>query len=193
MRVPNAGRLVAEAGRRRQARGAPGPPKLFAASWSRDPVMGTSGSRRSRSTPWWPTRSSEAAHRLGSLWMTQSPPGRRCLRGCARMHPRGTRRTADRRASRADIGIGAGGAATASPVFHDLLGLAETSCPVTPSASPYVGRVIREAVSEYADEVRDGEFPATRRHEDGPAALSKCAESSATAAPRRRGKVAPQK
>lgn len=58
------------------------------------------------------------------------------------------------------IGIGAGGGCDGQvQVFHDLLGLGGDFVPRHAKRFADVGTVIREAVSEYADEVRDGEFP----------------------------------
>ncbi len=58
------------------------------------------------------------------------------------------------------IGIGAGAGCDGQvQVFHDLLGLGGDFVPRHAKRYADVGAVIREAVSSYADEVRDGEFP----------------------------------
>lgn len=58
------------------------------------------------------------------------------------------------------IGIGAGGGCDGQvQVFHDLLGLGGDFVPRHAKRYADVGTVIRQAVSVYSDEVRDGEFP----------------------------------
>jgi 3-methyl-2-oxobutanoate hydroxymethyltransferase len=58
------------------------------------------------------------------------------------------------------IGIGAGtGCDGQVQVFHDLLGLGGDFVPRHAKRYADLGSIIREAVSSYADEVRDGEFP----------------------------------
>jgi 3-methyl-2-oxobutanoate hydroxymethyltransferase len=72
------------------------------------------------------------------------------------------------------IGIGAGAGCDGQvQVFHDLLGLGGDFVPRHAKRYADVGSVIREAVSEYADEVRDGEFPGDAQGTKmDPAALS---------------------
>ncbi len=72
------------------------------------------------------------------------------------------------------IGIGAGAGCDGQvQVFHDLLGLGGDFVPRHAKRYADVGSVVREAVSQYADEVRDGEFPGDAQGTKmDPAALS---------------------
>ncbi len=72
------------------------------------------------------------------------------------------------------IGIGAGtGCDGQVQVFHDLLGLGGDFVPRHAKRYADLGTIIREAMSAYADEVRDGEFPGdSQSTRMDPAALS---------------------
>ncbi len=87
------------------------------------------------------------------------------------------------------IGIGAGGGCDGQvQVFHDLLGLGGEFVPRHAKRYADVGALVREAVSAYADEVRDGEFPgeAQSTHMDA-AAISEVRRSLDGRRPKRSG------
>jgi len=68
------------------------------------------------------------------------------------------------------IGIGAGAGCTGQVlVYHDLLGMEERIAPRFVRRYAELGKLSREAIARFADDVREGRFPAPEESYGGPA------------------------